>query len=125
MILALVMLGAAIGAPSRWLLDQRIQASHASAFPWGTFTINVSGSLLLGFLLGAAELGQGTAQLTALVGTGFCGGFTTFSTFGYETIRLTEAGSVLVATVNVLASLALGLLAAVVGWQLSQALWGA
>lgn len=124
MILALLMLGAAIGAPSRWLLDQRIQASHDSTFPWGTFTINVTGSLLLGFLLGAVELGHGTAQLLAFAGTGFCGGFTTFSTFGYETVRLTEEGSVLVATMNVLASLAVGLLAAVGGWQLARAVWG-
>ncbi|HQZ85657.1 MAG TPA: CrcB family protein, partial [Actinomycetota bacterium] len=52
MTLLLVMIGAAVGAPSRWLLDQAIQSRHNSVFPWGTWTINILGSLLLGLLLG-------------------------------------------------------------------------
>jgi CrcB protein len=88
--LLLVMIVGALGAPSRWLLDQKIQGAHDSVFPWGTFNINVTGSLLLGIILGTVELGPGTAQLAAIAGTGFCGGFTTFSTFGP---RLPWAGS--------------------------------
>ena len=123
MILMLVMLGAALGAPSRWLLDQRIQRAHDSVFPWGTFTINVTGSLMLGLILGTVQAGPGTVQLAALAGTGFCGGFTTFSTFGYETIRLAEEGSLLEASINVVASVAVGLLAAFGGWAVADLIW--
>jgi CrcB protein len=122
--LALVMLGAAVGAPSRWLLDRAVQSRHDSVFPWGTFTINVTGSLLLGLVLGATAVGPGSAALVALAGTGFCGGFTTFSTFGFETVRLLEEGSYLEATLNVVASLVAGLAAAYAGWALAQLLWG-
>lgn len=123
MTLLLVMLGAALGAPSRWLLDQAIQSRRDGVFPLGTWTINVLGSLLLGLILGAAEFGPGTAQLVALAGTGFCGGFTTYSTFGVETVRLAEEGSFLEAGLNIAASLAFGLVAALSGWYLAQALW--
>jgi CrcB protein len=118
------MLGAAVGAPSRWLLDRAVQSRHDSVFPWGTFTINVTGSLLLGLVLGATAVGPGSAALVALAGTGFCGGFTTFSTFGFETVRLLEEGSYLEATLNVVASLVAGLAAAYAGWALAQLLWG-
>lgn len=115
MTLALVMLGAAVGAAGRWLTDRYIQARHDSVFPWGTFTVNVVGSLLLGIVLGAAD---GRTAPVALLGTGFCGGFTTFSTFGVETVRLATDGSGLQSLLNVLASLAAGLAAAFAGWYL-------
>lgn len=114
MTLLLVMAGAAAGAPSRWLLDRWVQTRHDSVFPWGTFTINVAGSLLLGVLLGMRV----PSELVLLLGTGFCGGFTTFSTFGYETVRLAQDGSGAQALRNVAASLTLGLLAAFAGWYL-------
>jgi len=118
--LALVMLGAAIGAPSRWALDRFVQARHDSVFPWGTFTINVLGSLLLGVILGARV----PADVALLLGTGFCGGFTTFSTFGFETVRLAQEGSRAEALLNVGASLAAGMVAAVTGWYLGVAVTG-
>jgi len=121
--LLLVMIGAALGAPSRWLLDQAIQNRRDSVFPLGTWTINISGSLLLGVILGATAFGPGSAQLVALAGTGFCGGFTTYSTFGFETVRLTEEGSYLEAGLNIVTSLTFGLIAALAGWYLAQALW--
>lgn len=120
MTFVLVMAGAAVGAPTRWLLDRFVQRRHDSVFPWGTFTINVLGSLLLGLVLGAGA----SADLVAFVGTGFCGGFTTFSTFGYETVRLVEDGSSRQALLNVAASLAAGLAAATVGWYLGVAIAG-
>ena len=123
MTLVLVMLGAALGAPSRWLLDQAIQTRRESAFPLGTWVINVSGSLILGVILGATAFGAGSPDLVAVAGTGFCGGFTTYSTFGYETLRLTEDGSYLEAGLNVVSSLAFGLIAALVGWYAAKAIW--
>ena len=117
--LLLVMLGAALGAPSRWLLDQSIQTRWERVFPLGTFTINVTGSLLLGALLGLATQGTANPQLIAVAGAGFCGGFTTWSTFAYETIRLTEEGARLQATLNASLSLAVGLSASAAGWWLT------
>jgi CrcB protein len=119
-----VMLGAALGAPSRWLLDQAIQSGRDRVFPLGTWTINVSGSLVLGIVLGASAFGPGSAALVAFAGAGFCGGFTTFSTFGFETVRLVEEGSQLEAVLNVASSVVVGLDAALAGWFLARGLWG-
>ena len=117
----LVMVGAAFGAPSRWLLDQAVRNRVRGDFPWGTLAINVAGSLLLGLLLGAPAGRTGTA-LVALLGTGFCGGFTTFSSFGFETVRLAEEGEYRAACLNVMASVGVGVAAAFLGWSLGQAL---
>ncbi len=115
----LVMMGAGLGAPARWLVDRGVQARNDSVFPWGTFVINVSGSLLLGaFARGASD------SVYALLGTGFCGGFTTFSTFSYETFRLLEDGANRIAARNVVASVLLGLLASFAGWYAADALLG-
>jgi CrcB protein len=122
--LLLAMLGAGVGATSRWLLDQAVQARHDSVLPWGTFVVNVSGSFALGVLLAAASLGTVEAAAVALAGAGFCGGFTTFSTFGYETLRLVEEGARVPAIVNALGSVGVGLAAAVAGWWCGGALWG-
>jgi CrcB protein len=117
--LLLVFLGGIVGAPTRYLIDRLVQRLHDSVFPWGTLAINVSGSLVLGLLLGARDdLGLPAAMVT-LLGTGFCGAFTTFSTFGFETVRLLEEGSVLEAGLNALGSLVLGLLAAAAGFALA------
>ena len=118
-----VVLGGALGAPSRWLLDRWVTARRGGSFPWGTFVINSSGSLLLGLLLGAAAAGGPSALVVALVGTGFCGAFTTFSTFGFETVRLAEERAYGAAAANVVLSLGVGLALAAVGWSLGHALW--
>jgi CrcB protein len=117
----LVLAGAAVGAPARWYVDSLVQSRHDSVFPWGTFTVNVFGSFLLGALLGASLGSQDTTRLVALLGTGFCGAFTTFSTFSYESVVLAEEGSSGIAVVNVLGSVAAGLAAAFAGWALSSA----
>jgi len=120
----LVVLGAAVGAPCRWLLDRYVQGRTDAVMPWGTFSVNVLGSALLGVLVAAHTLGPASAAAVALLGTGFAGAFTTFSTFAWETFRLVEEGAPLVAAVNVAASLAAGLVAAVTGWLLGVAVWG-
>lgn len=122
MTVALVVAGAMIGAPLRYLTDLFVQSRHDSVFPWGTFVVNASGSLVLG-IVGAAVATQGAPTwVLTLVGAGFCGALTTFSTFGYETIRLVEDGAWLEASLNVAASLAAGLAACSLGWWLVSSL---
>jgi CrcB protein len=119
MTLALLMLAAAVGAPLRYVVDQAIQQRFPGAFPAGTLTINVSGSLLLGLLTGLAAHHGLAPQAVTVLGTGLLGAYTTFSTFSYETIRLLEDGAVAEATLNVVGSLALGLAAAAAGLGLA------
>jgi CrcB protein len=118
----LVLLGGALGAPLRYLVDLFVQSRHDSVFPWGTFTVNVAGSLLLGAVAAAVDAAALPAWALTLVGTGFCGALTTFSTFGFETVRLLEDGSLLEASLNALAGLAVGLAAAAGGWAVVAAL---
>ncbi len=118
----LVFLGAAVGAPLRYLTDRLVQSRHDSLFPWGTLTVNVVGSIVLGVLAGA-----GTAVphgVLALVGVGFCGALTTYSTFGYETLRLAEQKAYFYAVVNVVVTLVAGLGAAVLAYGTTAALLG-
>ncbi|MFJ9562252.1 fluoride efflux transporter CrcB [Streptomyces fuscichromogenes] len=119
----LVVLGAVVGAPLRYLADRAVQARHDSVFPWGTFVVNVTGCLILGLLTGAASAGAASPHLQLLLGTGLCGALTTYSTFSYETLRLTETGAGLYAAANVVASLVAGLGAAFAGVAIAQAVW--
>lgn len=118
----LVLVGGAVGAPLRYLADLFVQSRHDSVFPWGTFAVNAVGSLVLGLTAGAVVTTDGPEWVLTLVGTGFCGALTTFSTFGFETVRLVEEGSALEAGLNALASLAIGMAACVGGWALAAAL---
>ncbi|MDV6288838.1 fluoride efflux transporter CrcB [Streptomyces sp. UP1A-1] len=119
----LVMAGAMVGAPLRYLTDRAVQARHGTVFPWGTFTVNVVGCLVLGTLAGAATHGAASASVQLLVGTGLCGALTTYSTFSYETLRLAENGARLLAAANVLAGVVASLGAAFLGTALADALW--
>ncbi|MEU9382557.1 fluoride efflux transporter CrcB [Streptomyces sp. NPDC048279] len=119
----LVVAGAVVGAPLRYLADRAVQARHDSVFPWGTFVVNVVGCLILGLLTGAAEAGAASPHLQLLLGTGLCGALTTYSTFSYETLRLTETGAGLYAAANVVASVAAGLGSAFAGVAIAQAVW--
>ena len=109
----------AVGAPLRYVVDGFVAERVSGAFPWGTWLINVSGSFVLGVLTGLA-LYHGLPRTPKLVlGTGFCGAFTTFSTFSYETVRLVEEGDVDDAVRNVAATVAAGLAAAAAGMALA------
>ena len=122
MTLLLVVAGGVIGAPLRYLTDLLVQSRHDSLFPWGTFAVNVAGSLVLGSVLGAASTGGLPTGAVTFVGTGVCGAFTTFSAFGFETVRLLEEGSISTAAANAVGSLAAGLAAGSLGWFLVTAL---
>ncbi len=121
MTILLVALGAAVGAPLRYLVDRAVQARHDSLFPWGTFTVNVAGSLALGVLIGGAHALPGA--MTPLLGIGLCGTLTTYSTFGFETIRLLEDRARMYALLNLGASVVAGLGSAFVGVAIAEALW--
>ncbi|WP_274560253.1 fluoride efflux transporter FluC [Streptomyces spiramyceticus] len=114
----LVAVGAAVGAPLRYLTDRAVQVRHDSVFPWGTFVVNAVASLVLGLLTGAL-VSSGTY---ALLGTGLCGALSTYSTFSYETLRLAERGWKFLAVANALASLLVGLGAVFLGMDLAEGL---
>lgn len=118
MTVALVLLGGAVGAPLRYLTDLYVQSRRDSVLPWGTLIVNVVGSFVLGIVASAVVNVGAPSWLLTLVGTGFCGALTTFSTFGYESIRLIEEGSWVEALLNLGLSLALGFAACVAGWAL-------
>lgn len=107
--------GGFVGAPSRYVLDRAVNKRVESDLPWGTFLVNISGSFLLGLLTGLS-LGHHLSPVArAMLGSGFCGAYTTFSTFTYETTRLLEVGQILEAAVNVVGSVVVGLLGAAAG----------
>lgn len=90
--IAWVALAGALGAVLRFMVDSEFKRRYPSAFPWGTGFINVSGSLVIGLMAGAVMFQSGASDLQAVIGTGFCGGYTTFSTASFETIRLIQLG---------------------------------
>lgn len=116
----MIVLGAAVGAPARYLTDRTIQSRHGTVFPWGTLTANVVASLVLGAVTGAGT--RISPELGALIGTGFCGALSTYSTFGYETMRLVQDGARFYAAANVAVSLVAGIGAAAFGWSLGMSL---
>ncbi|MFC6005957.1 fluoride efflux transporter CrcB [Angustibacter luteus] len=123
MTLVLVAAGGAAGAVARYVIDQVVTARRRGPFPWGTYVVNVVGCLVLGTVAGAARGTDAPDWLLPLLGTGLCGGLTTFSTFSFETWRLAEDGEWWRAAANVGASLATGLAAVAVGFAAATALW--
>jgi CrcB protein len=111
-----VALGAAIGAPARYLTDRAVQSRHDSVFPWGTLTVNMVGSFLLGLLTVLST--QLSPAVGAALGVGFCGALTTYSTFSYEILRLLEDRARFYAAADVGASLLGGFGAVGLGWTL-------
>ena len=103
-----------LGAVARFRLDAAVESRLTGEFPAGTFAVNISGSLTLGILTGLGV----TGALLFVLGTGFLGSYTTFSTWIFETQRLEEDGETTFAVWNLVASTAAGLLAAGAGWGL-------
>src|SRR5438132_4483067 len=114
----LIALGSAVGGNLRYWLGRWIDAQQwPGGLPWGTFVINVSGSLLLGFFAVAflERLAPARRELYLLFGTGFCGGYTTFSTFEWETYKLIRDGNWLHAFGNVFGSILAGFIGVLLG----------
>ena len=112
--LLLVALGGAVGSVLRYLLS-----SINTSFPWGTFAVNILGSLLIGLLVGLVSKGVLSPEMKLLMVTGFCGGFTTFSTFANESFGMMKVGDVLQMALYVGVSVVIGILAVWGGMALS------
>lgn len=110
-----VMGAGAVGAPARYLVDTWMGDRTVGPFPWGTFVVNVSGSFVLGVLTGLALYHALPQTPKVVLGTGFCGAYTTFSAFSYETVRLMEDGARAEAAANVAANLVACMLGAAAG----------
>ena len=118
-----VTVAGAVGAPARYLLDRAVErVVGRTLFPWGTFVVNVTGSLLLGLVTGAALYHGFHGAPKTWLATGFCGAYTTFSTFTFETIGLAEAGDRAPAIANVVAGVLAGTAAAAAGLAIAAAL---
>jgi CrcB protein len=115
-------LAAAAGAVLRYLDDGALSARAPGPFPWGTFVVNVSGSLLLGVLAGLSLYHAFPQSPRVVLGTGFCGAYTTFSTFTVDTVRLLEEGNLRDALRNAFGTLVVATLAAGAGLALAAAL---
>jgi CrcB protein len=109
----------AVGAPVRYVVDRFVQSRVSGAFPLGTFVVNVTGSVILGFTVGLGLYHAFPATPAAILGSGFCGAYTTFSTFTYETLALTEDRAPGAAIANVLSSAVVPALAAGAGLALA------
>jgi CrcB protein len=116
-----IALAGAAGTLARYGLAGLVHRFLGAGFPWGTLSVNLIGCFLLGFLLELSrQSGWVPPDFRTIVGIGFLGAFTTFSTFGVETFRAFESGDWLVAALNVLANVAGGLLFVVAGTSLAR-----
>jgi CrcB protein len=114
----LVFAGGAVGSPLRYLTDRFIQSRHTITFPFGTMVVNLLGCLSLGLIAGGVAHHGWSSHVQALIGTGFCGGLTTFSTFSIETLELLSHRMSARALVYVIASVGPGIALAALGWWL-------
>ena len=123
--LLLVVLGGGIGAGGRYLLGGWLHGQLGSGFPWGTFAVNAMGSLMIGLVFGLAQAKSISPGTTLFLAVGVLGGFTTFSAFSYETMRLLANGSIGASFLNVAGQFAVGLVAVYAGFVAVRGLVGA
>lgn len=117
-----IFVGAGLGGVARFALSQWVQVNAEAEFPYGTLLVNVTGSLLLALLYGVLESTAAAPEWRAFLGIGVLGGYTTFSTFSYETIRLMQDGDWRRAVLYVIGSVVLSLGAAIAGFGIAAAL---
>ena len=114
----LVFLGGGLGSALRYLVAS-VMNQYSKVLPFGTFTVNILGCLLIGLILGYAQKENTlTSNQTLLLATGFCGGFTTFSAFANENLELIKNGEILNLSVYIIASVLIGILAVFIGYYL-------
>ncbi|MEX0745814.1 MAG: fluoride efflux transporter CrcB [Phycisphaeraceae bacterium] len=123
-LLLLVAIAGGLGAAGRYTLDYAITQRTRGVLPWGTWTVNITGSLALGLLAGFALHMSLPTELKLIVGGGFLGAYTTFSTWMYESLRLIDEGAWQAAAINLLGSVVTGGAAAMVGLILAWSLVG-
>lgn len=111
----LVAIGGAAGSVCRYLVSKMV----ASSFPWGSFTVNIVGSLLIGLLVGLVSKDNLSPELKLLLITGFCGGFTTFSTFANESFTMLKAGDAILAALYIGISIIIGIIAVWLGMNIT------
>jgi fluoride exporter len=118
-----IALGAVVGASARYFLSTLISRDFVSAFPYGTLLINITGSLILGFfLVFSTERALLDPRWRLLVAVGFCGSYTTFSSYAFESFALMEQGQWLLTGINIVASNVLCLAAVLAGAALARGL---
>jgi CrcB protein len=106
----LVGLGGGIGSVARYLCQKWFSENYPHPFPWGTFVVNLIGCFLIGIIYAATEKSSTlTPQTRLLLITGFCGGFTTFSTFAFENMNLLRSGDLLYFSIYIVGSVVLGI----------------
>ena len=114
----LVFLGGGLGSALRYLVASAMN-QYSKVLPFGTFTVNMLGCLLIGLILGYAQKENTlTSNQILLLATGFCGGFTTFSAFANENLELIKNGEILNLSVYIIASVLIGILAVFIGYYL-------
>ena len=114
--LLLVALGGAIGAGGRYLVGGWVLGHLGPGFPWGTFVVNVIGSLAIGLVLGLSQQGTLSPGTSLFLAVGVLGGFTTFSAFSYETLQLLSSGAAGASLLNILGQFTASLAAVYLGF---------
>lgn len=115
----LVFVGGAVGAPLRYLTDRWVQAHHVLRFPLGTLFVNLIGCFVAGVIAGGVARVGWSSDVQALLGTGLCGGLTTYSTFSVGTLDLLQGKLTIRAASYVLTSVGLGVGLAALGWAIT------
>ncbi len=114
--LLLIAIGGAAGSVGRYVVSKCFESN----FPWGTITVNILGSLLIGFFIGLLSKGTLSPEMKMILVTGFCGGFTTFSTFANESFNMMKTGNALLAAIYIGASMTIGIIAVYIGMLISK-----
>lgn len=110
-----VIIGSSIGGAARYLTQEFVQKNYPSFIPLGTLCANVIGSFIIGIIFALAEKSKILAEIRILIATGFCGGFTTFSSFAFENVKLMQDGEFFNTALYILLSLVVGFLAVYLG----------
>src|SRR5437868_9964292 len=121
LLVVVVFIGGLVGAPTRYLLDQQVSKHFGTAMPWGTLAVNVVAAGILGLLMGLSDRTRIPHAVLSLIGTGFCGALSTFSTFSADTFKLFASGQNSKAWGNVLLNLILGMALLSLGYLVGSA----